>query len=89
VVSVAERRLWVCRGTDLGGRLLFEVTEDRVSANASGHLGVAVLGGCLIWLGALRKTEVQASGVDGFADAACCGDEEVANGSAFEIKNVK
>jgi hypothetical protein len=27
--------------------------------------------------------------VDGFADAACCGDGEVADGSALEIKNVK
>jgi hypothetical protein len=33
--------------------------------------------------------EMKASGVDGFADAACCGDGEVADGSALEIKNVK
>jgi hypothetical protein len=62
-MSVAERNLRACRDTNLGGCLLFEVAEDRVLADSSGHLGITVLVGYLLWFGALRKTEMKASSV--------------------------
>lgn len=64
-MSVVDRGLNNRVDTDLGGSLRLEVTDDRVLANASGHLRIAWLCCWLIRLSVMVQVRLLASGDDG------------------------